>query len=70
MLESIYKGTNDTFSLQERRRINMEIDSFRQKYQRPEDRREFDLNDPEVLKKQLPPRASDGDPVGMSSAQK
>lgn len=56
--------------LQERRRIGGEIDSFRQKYQRYEDRREFDLNDPEVLKKQLPPRAGDDNPVGMSSAQK
>ncbi|XP_030033420.2 RIB43A-like with coiled-coils protein 2 [Manduca sexta] len=56
--------------LEERRRIGVEIDAFRHNYQRMEDRREYDLNDPEVLKKQLPPRASDGDPVGMSSAQK
>ncbi|XP_013191379.2 RIB43A-like with coiled-coils protein 2 [Amyelois transitella] len=55
---------------EERRRMGIEIDSYRQSYQRPEDRREFDLNDPDVLKKQLPPRASDGEPVGMSSAQK
>ncbi|KAI5640255.1 RIB43A domain-containing protein [Phthorimaea operculella] len=55
---------------QERQRIGAEIDIFRQKYQRPQDRREFDLNDPDALKKQLPPRASDGDPVGLSSAQK
>ncbi|XP_049878749.1 RIB43A-like with coiled-coils protein 2 [Pectinophora gossypiella] len=55
---------------EERRRIGVEIDAFRQKYQRPEDRREYDLNDPDVLKKQLPPRVDDGDPVGLSSAQK
>ncbi|XP_075982167.1 RIB43A-like with coiled-coils protein 2 [Anticarsia gemmatalis] len=55
---------------EERRRIGEEIDSFRQRFQRFEDRREYDLNDPEVLKKQLPPRAGDGAPVGMSSAQK
>lgn len=55
---------------QERRRICAEIDQFRTKFQRPEDRREYDLNDPDVLKKQLPPRAADGDPVGKSSAQK
>ncbi|XP_026330300.1 RIB43A-like with coiled-coils protein 2 [Hyposmocoma kahamanoa] len=55
---------------EERRRICAEIDLFRSKFQRPEDRREFDLNDPDVLKKQLPPRASDGEPVGKSSAQK
>ncbi|XP_050672951.1 RIB43A-like with coiled-coils protein 2 [Leptidea sinapis] len=56
--------------MEERRRINVEIDEFRQKFQRPEDRREFDRNNPESLKVQLPPRATDGEPVGMSSAQK
>ncbi|OWR45954.1 hypothetical protein KGM_205989 [Danaus plexippus plexippus] len=55
---------------EERRRIGVEIDEFRQKYQRKEDTREFDLNNPNVLKMQLPPRASDGEPVGLSSAQK
>ncbi|XP_063366395.1 RIB43A-like with coiled-coils protein 2 [Cydia amplana] len=53
---------------EERRRIGAEIDNYRTLYQRPQDRREFDLNDPDVLKKQLPPRASDV--IGMSSAQK
>lgn len=55
---------------QERRRIGLEIDEYRVRYQRPEDRREFDLNDPDALKKQLPPRAGDDMPVGLSSAQK
>ncbi|CAB3225473.1 unnamed protein product [Arctia plantaginis] len=55
---------------EERRRIGEEIDKYRKMYQRLEDRREYDLNDPDVLKKQLPPRASDGEPVGLSSAQK
>ncbi|XP_045453377.1 RIB43A-like with coiled-coils protein 2 [Melitaea cinxia] len=55
---------------EERRRIDVEIDEFRQKYQRKEDSREFDLNNPDALKMQLPPRASDGEPVGLSSAQK
>ncbi|CAK1542708.1 unnamed protein product [Leptosia nina] len=55
---------------EERRRIDVEIDEYRKNYQRLEDRREFDLNNPDVLKMQLPPRASDGEPVGMSSAQK
>ncbi|XP_026501263.1 RIB43A-like with coiled-coils protein 2 [Vanessa tameamea] len=55
---------------EERRRIGVEIDEFRQKYQRKEDRREFDLNNPDALKMQLPPRKSDGEPVGLSSAQK
>ncbi|CAH0719209.1 unnamed protein product, partial [Brenthis ino] len=55
---------------EERRRIDTEIDEFRQKYQRKEDSREYDLNDPNSLKMQMPPRASDGEPVGLSSAQK
>lgn len=39
--------------------------------QRPEDRREFDLNDPNWKKKEIPARASDDDPrCGPSSAQK
>lgn len=63
-------GQSLLHNTQERRRIGAEIDEFRSKYQRPEDRREYDLNDPDVLKKQLPPRASDGEPVGLSSAQK
>ncbi|XP_037976559.2 RIB43A-like with coiled-coils protein 2 [Plutella xylostella] len=56
--------------MEERRRIGLEIDEYRVRYQRPEDRREFDLNDPDALKKQLPPRAGDDMPVGLSSAQK
>ncbi|XP_034836612.1 RIB43A-like with coiled-coils protein 2 [Maniola hyperantus] len=55
---------------EERRRIGVEIDEYRQRYQRKEDSREYDLNNPDVLKMQLPPRASDGEPVGLSSAQK
>ncbi|GBP90820.1 RIB43A-like with coiled-coils protein 2 [Eumeta japonica] len=54
----------------ERRRIAEDINTFRSKYQKPEDRREYDLNDPNALKKQLPPRTGEGDPVGLSSAQK
>ncbi|XP_066580646.1 RIB43A-like with coiled-coils protein 2 [Amia ocellicauda] len=36
------------------RKLYKTIDEFRQVYQRPEARREFDLNDPEQLKKQDP----------------
>lgn len=40
-------------------------------YQKPEDRREFDLNDPQRFKKLLPARLHDEDPrLGPSSAQK
>ncbi|KAG7198610.1 hypothetical protein KM043_005971 [Ampulex compressa] len=56
---------------EERRRINEEVESFRRIYQRAEDRRDFDLYDPEALKKSLPPRLEDDDPrVGLASAQK
>lgn len=56
---------------EERRKINKEINTFRQNYQKPEDRREYDLNDPNFLKKQLPARYRDDDPrCGISSAQK
>lgn len=48
-----------------------ELDDYRKIYQRPEDRRDFDLNDPDHLKKSLPARVDDDDPrIGLSSAQK
>ena len=59
--------------LQERRKINKEIDSFRRFHQRAEDRRDYDLYDPEALKKSLPTRVDDNgdDPnLGAASAQK
>jgi hypothetical protein len=47
-----------------------EINSFRVNSQRPEFRREFDLNDPERLKKDIPARIGDEDPrCGVSSIQ-
>lgn len=56
---------------QERRRINKEIESFRRVHQRAEDRRDYDLYDPEALKKSPPPRLDDDDPsLGAASAQK
>lgn len=56
---------------QERRKINAEINTFRRVYQRPEDRRDYDLYDPDRLKKSLPARTSDEDPrLGPASAQK
>lgn len=56
---------------EERAKIQIEINNFRKNYQRPEDRREFDLNDPDYIKKQLPARLYDDDPrLGVSSAQK
>ncbi|XP_068083123.1 RIB43A-like with coiled-coils protein 2 [Anabrus simplex] len=56
---------------EERRKINEEINRFRATYQKPETRREFDLYDPDALKKAIPCRVHDDDPrCGISSAQK
>lgn len=58
---------------QERRRLNEEIESFRRMHQRAEDRRDYDLYDPEALKKSRPARVDDNgdDPsLGVASAQK
>ncbi|KAG5317670.1 RIBC2 protein, partial [Pseudoatta argentina] len=58
---------------EERRKINKEIDFFRRIHQRPEDRRDYDLYDPEALKKSLPICVDDnGDNsnIGVASAQK
>eukprot|EP00761_Pharyngomonas_kirbyi_P013162 gb/GECH01013189.1/.p1 GENE.gb/GECH01013189.1/~~gb/GECH01013189.1/.p1 ORF type:complete len:378 (+),score=163.47 gb/GECH01013189.1/:1-1134(+) len=47
------------------------IDEYRKNCQRPEQRREFDLNDPDAFKKELPARISDDDPrLGPSTVQK
>ncbi|KAL1509678.1 hypothetical protein ABEB36_004383 [Hypothenemus hampei] len=56
---------------EEQRKLKREINEFRLNYQKPQDRREFDLNDPNGIKKQLPCRLHDDDPrLGPSSAQK
>jgi len=51
--------------------LNKSINEFRQKYQQTEDRREFDIYDPEGKKKDKPARICDDDPrCGVSSMQK
>ncbi|PNF15395.1 RIB43A-like with coiled-coils protein 1 [Cryptotermes secundus] len=56
---------------EEKRHVSQDINAFREVYQRPENRREFDLYDPDGLKKSLPARLLDDDPrCGPSSAQK
>ncbi|XP_046836004.1 RIB43A-like with coiled-coils protein 2 isoform X1 [Vespa crabro] len=56
---------------EEKRRINEEIEAFRRLHQRREDRRDYDLYDPDALKTSLPCRVSDDDPrLGLASAQK
>ncbi|XP_014206591.1 RIB43A-like with coiled-coils protein 2 [Copidosoma floridanum] len=54
---------------QERRRLNQEINAFRQTHQKPESRRDFDLDDPALLKKSKP-LAEAYHELGPSSAQK
>ncbi|XP_072756418.1 RIB43A-like with coiled-coils protein 2 [Anoplolepis gracilipes] len=55
---------------EERRKINKEIECFRRVHQRVEDRRDYDLYDPETLKKSLPTRVDDDPSLGPASAQK
>ncbi|XP_015123425.1 RIB43A-like with coiled-coils protein 2 [Diachasma alloeum] len=56
---------------EERRKLNKEINDYRQVFQRAQDRREFDLYDPDQLRKSLPARVDDDDPrIGLASAQK
>ena len=53
------------------RELNKAVNEFRQSYQQQYDRREFDLNDPDSLKKDKPARVSDDDPrCGVASLQK
>lgn len=62
---------NAILGFQERLKLQQEINEFRKKNQRKEDRREFDLNDPDQIRNQLPARIKDDDPrCGPSSAQK
>ncbi|XP_064414350.1 RIB43A-like with coiled-coils protein 2 [Latimeria chalumnae] len=52
-------------------KLNQALVDFRERHQQPESRREFDLNDPQALKKDKPARVSDDDPrLGPSSLQK
>ncbi|NWI12306.1 RIBC2 protein, partial [Crypturellus soui] len=53
------------------RNINKAIGEFRKNFQKPETRREFDLSDPQALKKETPARLSDSDPrCSVSGLQK
>ena len=56
---------------QDIRALEKSINEFRSEHQRPEDRREFDIYDPDGKKKDKPARISDDDPrCGISSMQK
>ncbi|XP_067387058.1 RIB43A-like with coiled-coils protein 2 isoform X3 [Emydura macquarii macquarii] len=47
---------------QDIRNLNKAVTEFQQNFQKPETRREFDLSDPQALKKDAPARLSDNDP--------
>ncbi|CAH1104551.1 unnamed protein product [Psylliodes chrysocephalus] len=56
---------------EERFKLNRRINEYRRNYQRPEDRREFDLNNPGYVLNQVPCRGVVDDPkLGISAAQK
>ncbi|XP_017122146.1 RIB43A-like with coiled-coils protein 2 [Drosophila elegans] len=57
--------------LEKRQRVvDSDLNYYRCRYQRKEQRREFDLNDPDFLKKARPTRVADDDiALGVSSAQ-
>ncbi|CAH0388587.1 unnamed protein product [Bemisia tabaci] len=77
--EAIQQHENYTYQLavrlaeqaeRRKRQYNQEITQYHQLHQRPESRREFDLNDPDYLRKSKPARTSDDDPtLTISSAQ-
>lgn len=53
------------------RELNIALNEFRMLHQQPSSRREWDLYDPDALKKDRPARVSDDDPrCGMSGLQK
>lgn len=53
------------------RELNKAVNEFRALHQQPDSRREFDIYDPDYLKKDKPARVSDDDPrCGISSIQK
>jgi len=53
------------------RELNTALNEFRELHQQPANRREFDLYDPDYLKKDKPARVSDDDPrCGIASLQK
>jgi len=53
------------------RELNIALNEFRMLHQQPSSRREWDLYDPDALKKDRPARVCDDDPrCGISSLQK
>ncbi|GCB75132.1 hypothetical protein scyTo_0018179, partial [Scyliorhinus torazame] len=69
-----YVKTAQLLEAQEQERIrelNKEVNEYRFRHQQPESQREFDLWDPDMLKKDVPARVSDDDPrCGLSGLQK
>lgn len=55
----------------ERMRVQNEINEYRRNFQKKEDTREFDLNDPRIMQNSVAARLGDNDiRLGISSAQK
>ena len=53
------------------RELNKEVNEFRVRHQQKDSCREWDLNDPDALKKDKPARVTDDDPrCGVASLQK
>lgn len=51
--------------------MEKEVNDFRRTFQKLEQRREFDLYDPDALKKDLPARLKDDDPrLGLAACQR
>jgi hypothetical protein len=56
---------------EQKRQQSIEMEDYRNTYQRSYQRRDFDLSDPLALKKDVPARISDNDPrIGISSLQR
>uniref|UniRef100_UPI00398E6DC4 RIB43A-like with coiled-coils protein 2 n=1 Tax=Pristiophorus japonicus TaxID=55135 RepID=UPI00398E6DC4 len=69
-----YDRTAQLLAAQEEGRVralNLEVEEFRARYQRPESRREFELSDPDALRKDRPARVCEDDPrCGPSGMQR
>lgn len=69
MMEKVVR--NKELELEKRKRaVESDINYYRSRFQRADQRREFDLNDPDAIKKSQPARLADDDiSLGISSAQ-
>lgn len=72
----MFKYTSRSYKIflvnfQKLKQIDLDILKFREKYQTPDTRREFDINNPLECKTSLPNRVDDNDPrITVSSGQR